>query len=727
MRGKFLLGAASAALLFGLAGAANAQSTDPAGDSSTQARLSVGEAVNGTLYPAGDRDWYRLSVQPGQRYNFALNSAAGGEQALDPMLALYNSAGEQIALNDDSEGTLNSALRYQPSEAGEIFVEARGFAEDAAGGYVLQVQASAAPVDSVGNDASTRARVAAGAPVSGSIDSEGDLDWYRFSARTGQIYRMTLVGGEGADALGDTLLRVVDGDGTELAMNDDDGQSLNSALEWTPTSNGDVYVEASAFGGQATGNYTLNIESSRLPPDNSASDQYTRSRLSAGMSANDTIDYVNDRDWRRIRLEAGQSYRFSLNSDTNAATPLTDPLLKIFSPSGEELAMDDDGGDGFNSYLEFTAPTSGNYFLEASAFGESSTGAYTISAARGDIPADSSTDAALAPDGDYREGTLSPAGDKDWFRLNLIESQGLRISVTSLEGGGEALGDPYIAIYGPNGEQVATDDDGGEGLNAWLEYTAATAGAYYLEVRGFVEEAGAGRYAIQITGGEVGASADTSEFINTIGEGRSSTISGPGDADWWGVSLVEGRPYRFYLDSNDGTLDPMLRLYDQNGAEVASDDDGGSGTNSYLSFISTTGGVYYLGASAFGDQGAGAYTLRISDTDVPGMNSDEYLATEGDDRISRIDMPGDLDGYSIMLEAGANYTIEVKGHGEDPLTDPFVAILNSGGERVTSDDDSGDGLDARLRFSPSETDQFLIQASGLGGSTGGYQIVVTRN
>lgn len=725
MRGKFLLGAASAALLIGFAGAADAQTADPPADATTQARLSLGQPITGTLYPAGDHDWYRLSVEPGQRYSFTLNGTGEGEQVLDPVLTLYNSAGEQLAMNDDAEGSLNSALRYAPSEAGEIFVEARGFLDEAEGGYVLSVEASVAPADSVGNDSSTRARATVGRPIAGSLDSEGDVDWYRFSARTGQRYRITLTGADNAEALGDPLLRVLSRDGAELAVNDDDGETLNSALDWSPATSGEVFIEAGAFGGAATGAYTLNIEASRLPSDSASADTNTRARLTAGDSANDTLDFAGDRDWRRIRLEGGQSYRFALNSNAEAESPLSDPFLKLFGPSGNELAMDDDGGDGFNSYLEFTAPETGNYYLEASAFGDQATGAYTISAAQGDIPADASTDVSLSADGDYREGALSPAGDKDWYRIALTEGQGMRISVTSAEGS-DGLGDPYVVLYGPDGAQVAVDDDGGEGLNSWLEYSAPTAGSYYLEVRGFVEESAAGRYAIQITGGEIGASAETAEYLGNIGEGRSSTISPAGDVDWFGVTLIEGRPYRFNLESADGALDPLITLYDESGVQVATDDDGGTGTNSYLTYVSTTGGMFYVAASAFNNDGTGAYNLRISDTDVPGNTGTDEVLVQGDDRISRIDMPGDLDNYRVDLEAGAHYTIEVKGHGDDPLADPFLAVLNSSGERVTTDDDSGNGLDARLRFTPETTDSFFIQASGLGGSTGWYQVTLTR-
>lgn len=731
MRNTFLFSAASAALLvgLGLAGSAAAQDADPPADASTTARLAPSQAITGDLATAGDRDWFRLGVEPGQRYRITLaDAAAEGEgQNFDPLLVLYGADGAELARNDDADGTLNSALAYAPSQAGDVFVEARGLFDDAIGRYTLTAEAAAIPPDDAGNDAATRARVRPGRSIAGALNYEGDVDWFRLHARAGMRYRIALdAAKDAAEPLGDPMLRVIGRDGAELAVNDDSQESLNAQLDFVPASSGAVFLEAGAFGGTATGAYTLNVEASRLPADSAPANTRTRARLALGESVTDSLDYAGDKDWRRIGLEQGQSYRFRLTGDGDETGALSDPLLVLYGPGGEELARDDDSGGGLNAHLEFTAPETAQYFVEARGFGEDAVGAYTLTAAAGDIPADASTDASLNAEGDYRESALAPAGDKDWYRIELTEGQGLRIGVNALEGEA-SLTDPMLALYGPDGAEIARDDDGGDGLNAWIEYAAAAAGPHYLEVRGFSEEA-EGRYAIALTGGEIGASADTAEALAANGEGRASMVSPAGDVDWFSIELVEGRPYRFNLEVGDGSFDPLLTLYDGEGRQVAADDDGGTGLNSYLTFASTAGGLYFAAVSAFGEAGSGQYLLRVADTDVPGsVGADETLnASQGDDRVSRIDMPGDLDSYRVELEAGARYLIEINGEGEAPLTDPFLSVLNSSGEPVTSDDDSGDGLDARLRFAPETTDSYLLQASGLGGSTGWYKISIAR-
>ncbi len=726
MRAGWLVGVASAALLaLSTPLNAGAQIADVRGDASTEARLGL-EGVDGAIGPEADGDWYRFRAENGQRYRFTLNAVNSEDgSGLDPTLALYDAQGNQIAFNDDSEG-LNSALTHMPSASGEIFVEARGFGESSTGAYELRVEASEAPADDVGNDASSRERVAPGRPRAASVDYDGDVDWFRLSVRSGQRYRITLNGGEEEGRLGDPVARLIDREGNELASNDDSESGLNSLLEYVPGESSELFVEAAGFGGEQVGGYTLTVTAEALPADAAAPSASTRARIVPGESVSADIAYQNDSDWYRIRLTEGQAYRFGLTGSGDAALP--DPILRVRNSSGEEVAVDDDGGDGLNSYLEFVAPSGGTYFLEARSFNDGDTGGYTLSAAEGDIPGGITTDASLAASGDYREGRLAAAGDRDWYRLNLEEGQSVRIALDAPEGA-DSIGDPMVVVYGPDGAELARDDDGGAGLNSWLEFQATSAGGYFVEARGFSDDA-VGKYALSITNGEIGDDADSAEALAPGPEGRTSLVGASGDADWFSVNMVEGRPYRFTLSGSDPNplADPLLVIYDAEGNEVARDDDGGPGYASSLTFMPLASGVYYAAASAVSDEaGSGRYWLRVIDNDVPASgDTDETLDAAADDRLSRIDIPGDLDSYRVELEAGVAYTIEASGAGEYPLADPFVAVIDGEGERLASDDDSGAGTDARVRFTPEEAGSYLVQVSGLSGSTGWYQVKITR-
>jgi hypothetical protein len=725
MRGNKLIGAAAVALIAGLAGAANAQSADVPGDASTTATLSEGRPVNGAFDTEGDTDWYRLRVESGHRYVLGLSSVAeSDEQAVDPMISIYDAEGNQVAFNDDSEGSLNSLLQYVPAQSGEVFVETREFI-GRTGAYQLTVTATALPADDAGNDASTRARATVGRDIAGSIEYQGDVDWYRLSVRTGQRYRISLTGA-GETGLGDPYLRIVTAEGEELGGNDDAGDgTLNSLAEFTPQRSGTVYIEARGFADVYEGAYTLRIEAERAPTDAISGASNTRGRVAVGGSVDGVIDFVGDLDWYRVRFEGGQSYRIRLNRAEGDGA-LGDPFLHVYGADGSELVADDDGGGSLNSYIEFNAPATGTYYIGAGAFSEGM-GRYRLSVQEGDIPADASTDVELSAEGDYRDGVLAPGGDRDWYRVNLAEGQSFRASLVGSPALGAALDDPYIAIHGPNGEELAADDDGGEGLNSWLEFQAGAAGPYYLEVRGFSEGA-QGSYSLAIAGGEIGATPDTAEYVQANGEGRMSVLSAADDVDWFAVDLVEARPYRFYLESADpdALADPVLTIYDEEGKPVAMDDDGGAGANAYLAFASPRGGRYFAAVSGY-EGATGRYYLRVADTEVPGnVNTDEYMDSNGDDRLSNIEMPGERDFFRVDLEGGVRYTIEVTASGSSPLGNPQVSLVDANGEEVAADDDSGPGRNARLRFTSEQGGPYAISVGGANGAVGGYTVRISR-
>ncbi|MBI1252020.1 MAG: hypothetical protein GC189_11160 [Alphaproteobacteria bacterium] len=457
----------------------------------------------------------------------------------------------------------------------------------------------------------------------------------------------------------------------------------------------------------------------------------TRARLAPGETASGSVGEAGDADWFRVSLAADQTYRISLSSAATD-TPLGDPFLRVLTARGEEVVTDDDSGGNLNSYVEFVAPARGTYYIEAKAFGDGATGDYTLTLTQGETPGDISTDLTLdAQNGAFRQSTLTPAGDTDWYRMQLGESESVRLSLTSNGEDGSALGDPYLTVRDSSGAEIVSDDDGGEGLNSYIEFTAPTAGTYFVEARGFSEEA-TGAYALNLTPGEIGGDPGSGEYMQPNGEPRTSRIQPEGDKDSFSIDMIEGRAYRFNLIGvgEDGALsDPYLSLVDAEGGQIAADDDGGTGLNAYLSFVAPSSGTYYAVVSAFADGGTGAYELRVSDSEVPGnAGTDEFLSLQDgeDGRISRIDMPGDKDWFRVDLTGGQIYTFAVNGYGPNPLSDSVVTVLGDDGSELATDDDSGEGENALLGFTPQQTGTFVVQVTGYSQLTGEYDLTVRQ-
>ena len=106
----------------------------------------------------------------------------------------------------------------------------------------------------------------------------------------------------------------------------------------------------------------------------------------------------------------------------------------------------------------------------------------------------------------------------------------------------------------------------------------------------------------------------------SVGGTATGRIETSGDHDWFAVELMAGREYRINLrgrPTGDGTLrDPYLRgIHDAEGNLIpgTSNDDGGSGYNSRVTFTASETGAYYIADGAFSGR-LGAYELEVADT-----------------------------------------------------------------------------------------------------------------
>lgn len=96
---------------------------------------------------------------------------------------------------------------------------------------------------------------------------------------------------------------------------------------------------------------------------------------------------INYGESRRDTLQVGQKHGwvFSGNQGDTVVIEMVgvggssiDPYLVLYGPDNAQIANDDDGGDGLNSRLEFTLPTSGTYTIMAWTFAGTGGGEYEL-------------------------------------------------------------------------------------------------------------------------------------------------------------------------------------------------------------------------------------------------------------------------------------------------------------------------------------------------------------
>jgi Ca2+-binding RTX toxin-like protein len=213
-----------------------------------------------------------------------------------------------------------------------------------------------------------------------------------------------------------------------------------------------------------------------------------------------TIETAGDVDMYRVFLSAG-NYHINLVGDPFFGNRLTDPLLRVYNSSGQQLAVNDDNGAASNSYLDFTAPSSGTYFIAAAAF-NTYTGDYALSVMR-DV-----TNAA-APEG-YRDGLLEDGmsitnradlnTEVDNFNLYLEAGVTYTLTFEAQPGIDNANSDPIAPLVGKEGYLLpgATGPWTGSNGTITITKTPTESGIYWFQAYGR-EPTDSGHYTLSLT------------------------------------------------------------------------------------------------------------------------------------------------------------------------------------------------------------------------------------
>jgi len=223
-------------------------------------------------------------------------------------------------------------------------------------------------LDDHGNSAAAATSVSAVPNTkNGKIEVANDVDWFSFTAVAGSTYDIKTSLG----TLADSALRLIAPNGvTELAQNDN-SVGLESLITWTAPADGVYFAEVRGSAG-ATGTYAFIVTLSGA--DDHGNNAANATSVSVPSTTPGNIEVNLDVDWFKFTAAIGIQYRFETSLGT-----LADSILRLIGTDGTtELAMDDDGGPGFASLIDWTAPASGVYYLEVKGYG-TDTGTYNLS------------------------------------------------------------------------------------------------------------------------------------------------------------------------------------------------------------------------------------------------------------------------------------------------------------------------------------------------------------
>ena len=203
-----------------------------------------------------------------------------------------------------------------------------------------------------------------GTMIEGNIGVPGEEDLYRFEVSVFDAYTIETHGPS------DTFITLFGPNdaATQLAFNDDGGESLNSRIAMN-LSPGTYFVRVRLFSPGSTGPYGIQVQASggvNVPHLNVDGQPFA-----AAISAQNESDLY--------RFDIGNPGMYTIETEGS-----TDVFLTLFGPDSQstELASDDDSGIGRNSRIRIElAP--GEYFTAVRHFSRLGTGPYSISVSSG--------------------------------------------------------------------------------------------------------------------------------------------------------------------------------------------------------------------------------------------------------------------------------------------------------------------------------------------------------
>jgi hypothetical protein len=187
--------------------------------------------------------------------------------------------------------------------------------------------------------------------------------------------------------------------------------------------------------------------------------------------------------------------------------------------------------------------------------------------------------------------------------------------------------------------------------------------------------------------------------------------------------------------------DPYLVLEDPDGKRVAANDDYAfPRLDAKIVYTPTKDGDYRILAATIKE--LGAFKLKIAEAKPgkgPGFD-DKGIKAGGDGPIKALTIPANERGqwtaqdpihplqrsayktYKVTLKAAKVYTIDLIGN--EPRQDPYLYLTDTNGNILAQDDDSGQGLNARIIFTATQAGEYRIIATNHNQCMGNYTLSI---
>jgi hypothetical protein len=404
-----------AAALVASAAALPAQAQECGTKTTPAPTITAGQTVRGALARedytlAGDRfdgtdactgrpyDSFFYEAQAGERLTFTLESTA-----IDPSVTAttqWRGGGTKDVVEERGRrGRTLTATGTVPA-SGRILIQVESNVSlgrpGSTGDYSFTVTSNRPAGGPGGGGSSPAGGTAGGASIrsgqtvrgeltaaNGQLADDSYFQDYTYAARRGEKVVVGL-SSDDFDAFLHVGRRAADGSLQNVASDDDGGGGTNSMVEYTADQDGAVTIRVNTLAAGETGSYSLEVystgggESAASEPQAPAASiptlragQAVRGELARG---DGTLEDGSWYDSYTYTARRGERVVVRMESDD------FDTVLGVSAAreDADDLVMDDDGGGGTNSRVQYTASADGPILIRANALNAGEGGRYTI-------------------------------------------------------------------------------------------------------------------------------------------------------------------------------------------------------------------------------------------------------------------------------------------------------------------------------------------------------------
>ncbi len=599
----------------------------------TTGRLLPDASASGTLEAKGDRDWFKITLEELVTYRFTLSgSQTGGGTLLwgengyrDSSLRLWdpmanNGNGEFVYLNSLGAYTGDLSASYSVKRSGDYYIEAGSVSHS--GSYTIKALTFARDEHHGERQLATPATV--GTAATGALQTENDVDTFRYALEAGKTYTMILTPGAGLSS-GSVSTQIGDQAQSMQAYGSTNGAGLHTVSFFAR--NSDVYFVSVSGGYSNVGSYSVSLMAAA---DDYLASTGTTGVLAIGSQLAAQTEVANDSDWFKLDLKANVSYTFRLTGGSSY-----DARLTLYDATGNYFYAN---SSVFNNgdLVIWTPSVSATYFIAATS---SAAISYTLKAyiSESDDHGSSSTGASPLTIGVRSTGRLEVPSDNDWFKVTLKADYAYTFTAATTGTEWSSNSSSPLTMSMINAAGGSPDGSLYANHGATVIFQPSRDGDYYLNLR---SHSGMGNYSIEssISTKDVYPASNATTGSILPGAVLKSTIDFSGDVDFIKVELVAGEKYTFEVtgvNGQGGTLTtPYLRLRNDTGSTYEYAYGQGRGGDPLLSHTASKTGTYYLEVGANG--GAGSYTLKagnsligLADTFAPYLFSGIFPIHDG--------------------------------------------------------------------------------------------------